>query len=104
MHGVHSVDAPVSGGDTGAKNGQLVTMCGGEKEHYDAVKPLLDIYSKQAELMGAPGSGQHTKAANQIMIASNIFGVCEGLLYAHKSGLDLDQLIALLNKGAAGSF
>lgn len=79
-------------------------MCGGEKEHFDAVKPLLDIYSKQAELMGAPGAGQHTKAANQIMIASKIFGVCEGLIYGHKAGLDLDQMLHLLKGGAAGSF
>jgi 3-hydroxyisobutyrate dehydrogenase len=102
-HGIHSVDAPVSGGDIGAKNGKLVTMVGGEKAAVEHVRPLLDLYSTQVEHMGAPGAGQSTKAANQIMIANNLFGVCEALIYGHKSGLNLEQMIELLNKGAAGS-
>jgi len=79
-------------------------MVGGEKADYDKAKNLLEVYSKEAMLMGGPGAGQHTKAANQIMIANNIFGVCEALIYGHKAGLDLDQMIGLLSKGAAGSF
>lgn len=88
--GVFAVDAPVSGGDVGAKNGCLVTMVGGEKDHVEHVRPLLDMYSTQVEHMGGPGAGQHTKAANQIMIANNLFGVCEALIYGHKAGLNLD--------------
>lgn len=101
---IKAIDAPVSGGDVGAQNGCLVTMVGGEKEHVDHVRPLLDLYSAEVSLMGGPGAGQHTKAANQIMIANNLFGVCEALIYGHKSGLDLDQMTQLLDKGAAGSF
>jgi len=101
---VKVIDAPVSGGDIGAKNGKLVTMVGGEKDDVDHVRPLLDMYSAQVELMGAAGAGQHAKAANQIMIANNLFGVCEALIYGQKSGLNLDQMVQLLSKGAAGSF
>ena len=89
-HGIHSVDAPVSGGDIGAKNGKLVTMVGGDKADVEHVRPLLDMYSTQVEHMGAPGAGQSTKAANQIMIANNLFGVCEALIFGHKSGLNLE--------------
>jgi 3-hydroxyisobutyrate dehydrogenase len=102
--GVHSVDAPVSGGDIGARNGALVTMVGGDQESVDGVRPLLDIYSQNVQHMGAPGAGQHTKAANQIMIATTMVGLCESLLYAQKAGLDHMQMINLLSKGAAGSF
>jgi 3-hydroxyisobutyrate dehydrogenase len=102
--GISCVDAPVSGGDVGAKNGKLVTMVGGQKDHVDHVRPLLDMYSAQVELMGEAGAGQHAKAANQIMIANNLFGVCEALIYGQKSGLNLDQMVQLLSKGAAGSF
>lgn len=87
---IGSVDAPVSGGDIGAQNGMLVTMVGGEEDHFEAVKPLLDIYSQEVQRMGGPGAGMHTKTANQIMIANKIFGTCEGLLYGHAAGLDLD--------------
>ena len=86
---IHSVDAPVSGGDIGAKNGQLVTMVGGEAAAVDACKPLMNVYSKEIQHMGQPGAGQHTKAANQIMIATTMIGTCEALLYAHKAGLDV---------------
>jgi 3-hydroxyisobutyrate dehydrogenase len=101
---IYSIDAPVSGGDIGAKNGKLVTMVGGEKDAYEAVSDLLKCYSLEIQLMGEAGSGQHTKMANQIFIANNMIGVCEGLIYGHKAGLDLNQLITLLSKGAAGSF
>lgn len=102
--GVLSIDAPVSGGDTGAKNGKLVAMIGGEPAAVDACMPLFKCYSAQCQNMGGPGSGQHTKAANQIMIGSTMVGLCEALVYSHKAGLPLDQLITLLSNGAAGSF
>jgi 3-hydroxyisobutyrate dehydrogenase len=102
--GVKSIDAPVSGGDIGAKNGQLVTMVGGETSAVEEVRPLLDIYSKDVQHMGKPGAGQYTKAANQINIATTMVGVCESLLFAQKAGLNIDQMIQLLSKGAAGSF
>lgn len=79
-------------------------MCGGEKSHVEHLMPLLKVYSAEVQHMGKAGAGQHTKAANQIMIANTIFGVCEALIYGHKAGLDLDQMIKLLSKGAAGSF
>jgi len=102
--GIGSVDAPVSGGDIGAKNGALVTMVGGTKNDVEQVRPLLDVFSQEVQHMGEPGAGQHTKAANQIMIATTMVGLCESLLYAQKAGLDHMQMINLLSKGAAGSF
>lgn len=102
-HGVKSVDAPVSGGDIGARGGCLVSMCGGKQTYVDEVRPLLLHYSQSVEWMGEAGAGQHTKAANQIMISNTLFGVCEALIYGQKAGLNLDQMIKLLNKGAAGS-
>lgn len=101
--GVYSYDAPVTGGDVGAKEGRLVTFVGGDKENYDKLEPLLKVYSKVVELLGEAGVGQHTKATNQIMIASKIIGVCEGLIYAHKAGLDVKKTIELLSQGAASS-
>ena len=101
--GVNSVDAPVTGGDVGARNGTLVTMVGGEPNHLDHLRPLLETYSAEIGHFGAAGSGQHTKAANQIMVAQNLLGLCESLVYGHKAGLDLDKMIRMLNKGSAGS-
>lgn len=80
--GIHSVDAPVSGGDIGARNGALVTMVGGAEDAVSGVRPMLDIYSQEVQHMGAAGAGQHTKAANQIMIATTMVGLCESLMYA----------------------
>ena len=77
---------------------------GGDSSAFDKCKPLMECYSSKIELMGGPGAGQHTKMANQIMIASTMIGLCEGLIYGHKAGLNLDQLIQLLQGGAAGSF
>jgi 3-hydroxyisobutyrate dehydrogenase len=102
--GVHSYDAPVSGGDIGAKNGKLVVMIGGEKEPLDPVLKVMQNYSAKMSLMGAAGAGQHTKMTNQTFIAGAIIGVCEGLLYAYKAGLDCNAVIDLLSEGAAGSF
>lgn len=102
--GVFSIDAPVSGGDVGAKSGKLVTMIGGEQEAVDYCGPIMNCYSAECKLMGGPGAGQHTKMANQIMIGTTMVALCEALIYAHKAGLDLSQMIVLLQKGAANSF
>ena len=102
--GVHSIDAPVSGGDVGARNGALSIMMGGKKEHIDAVQPLMENYGKMFANMGAPGAGQHCKAANQVLIAGTMNGMCESLLYGHKAGLDVKDMVEALKPGAAGSF
>lgn len=102
--GIKSIDAPVSGGDIGARNGTLVTMVGGDKDVVDEALDILKTYSAEVQHMGEAGAGQHTKMANQIMIANTMVGLCEALVYGHKAGLDLHQMILLLNKGAAGSF
>ena len=84
-----TVDAPVSGGDIGAKNGKLVSMVGGEKEAVEAVMPVLKCYSANIAHMGGPGKGQETKMVNQIMISGAMVAMCEGLVAGHKCGLDL---------------
>jgi len=101
---VHSVDAPVSGGDVGAKNGTLSIMIGGEKGAVSAVGPLFEKLGRTIIHQGPAGAGQHTKMANQILIATNMIGVCESLLYAWKSGLDLDTVLQSVSSGAAGSW
>mmetsp|Transcript_74308 Transcript_74308/g.103233 ORF Transcript_74308/g.103233 Transcript_74308/m.103233 type:complete len:292 (+) Transcript_74308:35-910(+) len=100
---IFSVDAPVTGGDFGALSGKLCTMTGGDEEHCEHVKPLLLTYSQAVERMGGPGAGQHTKAANQIIIASTMMGNVESLIYGHKAGLDLNKMIQLLMGGSAGN-
>lgn len=102
--GIKCWDAPVSGGDVGAQNGKLVVMVGGDHEGFDQVKSILDSYSLKVSLMGSAGKGQKTKMTNQIIIASGMIGVCEGLLYAQKSELDLNAVVELLGGGAASSF
>ena len=79
-------------------------MCGGEAEAFERAKPYMQLYSAQVKLMGGPGAGQHTKAVNQIMIAGNMIGTVEALIYGHKAGLDLNEVLNLLSQGAAGSF
>ena len=101
--GVHSLDAPVSGGDVGAKNAALSIMIGGEKDVVAAVTPLFEAMGKTIVHQGGPGAGQHTKMVNQILIASNMIAVCEGLLYGHKAGLDLETVLKSVSVGAAGS-
>jgi 3-hydroxyisobutyrate dehydrogenase len=101
---VHAVDAPVSGGDVGAKEARLSIMIGGEKEVVDALRPLFETMGKTIVHQGAAGAGQHTKAVNQVLIASNMIGVCEGLLYAFKAGLDLNVVLESVSSGAAGSW
>ncbi|WP_319481142.1 NAD(P)-dependent oxidoreductase [uncultured Draconibacterium sp.] len=99
---IQSVDAPVSGGDVGAKNGTLSIMAGGDKEAFDKVLPLFEIMGKQIVYQGEAGSGQHTKMCNQITIAGTMIGVCEALLYGHKAGLDLPTMLSSISGGAAG--
>ncbi|NNF98614.1 MAG: NAD(P)-dependent oxidoreductase [Desulfobacteraceae bacterium] len=104
IKGVGALDAPVSGGDVGAREATLAIMVGGDSGIYDRVLPLFEIMGKNIALMGPAGMGQHTKMANQISIASGMIGVVEALLYAHKAGLDLNHVIDVIGKGAAGSW
>lgn len=101
--GVHSVDAPVSGGDVGAKNAALSIMVGGDADVVEALKPLFECMGKTIVHQGGPGTGQHTKMVNQILISSNMVALCEGLLYAYKAGLDLESVFKSVSVGAAGS-
>src|SRR5438094_2200395 len=101
--GVYSLDAPVSGGDVGAKNAGLSIMIGGDKDVVDAVTPIFECMGKTIIHQGPSGSGQHTKMVNQILIASNMIAVCEGLLYGYKAGLDLETVFKSVSVGAAGS-
>jgi 3-hydroxyisobutyrate dehydrogenase len=102
--GVHSLDAPVSGGDIGARNAALSIMVGGEKDDFDAVLPLFELMGKNIVYQGKAGSGQHTKMCNQIAIAAGMMGVCESLAYAKKSGLDPATVLKSIESGAAGSW
>lgn len=98
-----TVDAPVSGGDIGAKEGRLVTMCGGEASTIEKVRAIMECYSRKIEHNGNAGKGQHTKMANQIVLAGNMTGMVEGLMYASKMGLDVSQMIDTVSSGAAAS-
>jgi 3-hydroxyisobutyrate dehydrogenase len=100
--GVSSLDAPVSGGDIGAQNGTLAIMIGGDKETYEKVLPFFELMGKNISYMGKEGAGQHTKMSNQILIASTMIGTIESLLYAYKAGNDLEAVINVIGKGAAG--
>ncbi len=101
---VESLDAPVSGGDIGAREGTLAIMVGGDESVFKRVLPLFELMGKNIALMGGPGLGQHTKMSNQIVIAGNMIGAVEALLYARRAGLDLDQMIGVIGKGAAASW
>jgi 3-hydroxyisobutyrate dehydrogenase-like beta-hydroxyacid dehydrogenase len=102
--GIGFVDAPVSGGQAGAVNGQLGIMCGGEQADFDKAKPVIDVYAKMAALIGAPGAGQLTKMVNQIVIAGLLQGLAEGLSFGKRAGLDLEKVIGVISKGAAQSW
>jgi 3-hydroxyisobutyrate dehydrogenase len=102
--GVASVDAPVSGGDIGAKNAALSIMIGGDKDIVESLQPLFSAMGKTIVYQGGAGAGQHTKMANQILIATNMIGVCESLLYGYKAGLDLPTMLQSVGPGAAGSW
>ena len=104
LKGVFSVDAPVSGGDIGAKNATLSIMIGGDKAVVEALNPCWQAMGKTVIHQGGPGAGQHTKMVNQTLIASNMVGVCEALLYAYKAGLDLPTVMQSVSPGAAGSW
>ncbi len=101
--GVHALDAPVSGGDVGAKNAALSIMIGGDTDVVAAVRPLFEAMGKTIVHQGAPGAGQHTKMVNQILISTKMIGVCEALLYGYKAGLDLETVFKSVSVGAAGS-
>lgn len=103
-HGVKSIDAPVSGGDVGAKEARLSIMIGGDKATVDALAPCWEAMGKTIVYQGGPGAGQHTKMVNQTLIATNMIGVCEALLYAHRAGLDLNTVMQSVESGAAGSW
>ena len=99
-----AIDAPVSGGDIGARNGTLSIMCGGEEKLVNAITPVLSVFGKQIVYQGLSGSGQHAKMCNQIAIATNMIGVCEALVYAEKAGLDPETVLKSISTGAAGSW
>ena len=99
---VDFIDAPVSGGQVGAINGTLSIMMGGKKEVVDSVLPLFETFGKNMVYQGPAGAGQHTKMCNQITIAGTLIGVCEGLIYGAKAGLNLDTMLMSISKGAAG--
>jgi len=104
LKGVKTLDAPVSGGDLGARNGTLAVMCGGEKEVFDRVLPLLETFGANIRLMGGAGAGQHTKMCNQILLANNMIGVVESLLYGHRAGMGMNEIIDVIGSGAAASW
>ncbi|ULA62694.1 MAG: putative oxidoreductase YkwC [Nitrospira sp.] len=99
--GLHAIDAPVSGGDIGARNATLSIMAGGERETVESVRPLFERLGKKMVYQGGPGAGQHAKLCNQIVIAGTMVGVCESLLYGFKAGLDLTQMLESIRGGAA---
>ena len=102
--GVYALDAPVSGGDLGARNATLSIMLGGDQDVAEALQPLWDAMGKTVVYQGPAGSGQHTKMVNQTLIASNMIGVCEALLYGYRAGLDLPTVLKSVASGAAGSW
>jgi 3-hydroxyisobutyrate dehydrogenase len=104
QRGVLSLDAPVSGGDIGAREARLSIMVGGERELFERMRPVWQTLAKRYVYQGSAGSGQHTKMVNQILIASAMVGVCEALLYGHRAGLELESVLTSVTSGAAGSW
>ncbi|MEN5277924.1 NAD(P)-dependent oxidoreductase [Brucella sp. TWI432] len=102
--GFHFIDAPVSGGQAGAENGVLTVMVGAEEPIFDRAKPIIEAYARSVGLMGPVGSGQLAKMVNQICIAGLMQGLAEGIHFGKKAGLDIEKLIAVISKGAAGSW
>lgn len=102
--GIYALDAPVSGGDVGAKNGQLTIMVGGNEEAFATMLPIFEAMGSNIVLQGQAGAGQHTKLSNQITIASNMIGVSEAIVYAKKAGLDPTRVLESITAGAAGSW
>ncbi len=104
QHGAYFIDAPVSGGEQGAKTGQLTIMCGGDPDAYARIEPVIKSYAKQSRLMGPSGSGQLTKMVNQICIAGLVEGLSEGLSFARAVGLNPASVVDVISKGAAQSW
>ena len=102
--GVGFVDAPVSGGQAGAENGQLGIMCGGDEATYARAEPVMEVYAKACKLMGESGAGQLTKMVNQICIAGLVQGLSEGMHFGEKAGLDMRKVVEVISQGAAGSW
>ena len=98
------VDAPVSGGQAGAENGVLTVMCGGDQQVFDKAKPVIEAFARMVGLMGPVGAGQLTKMINQICIAGLVQGLAEGIHFGHKAGLDVNKVVEVISKGAAGSW
>jgi 3-hydroxyisobutyrate dehydrogenase len=102
--GAEALDAPVSGGDVGARNGTLVVMAGGSEAAFARAQPVFDAVGERIVHCGPPGAGQHTKMMNQVAIAAGMIAVCEALLYAQRAGLDLERAVETIGGGAAGSW
>ncbi len=102
--GVGFIDAPVSGGQAGAENGQLAVMCGGDENVYAGIEPVIDAYAKISVLVGGTGSGQLTKMVNQVCIAGLIQGLSEALDFGRRAGLDMDRVLSVIGGGASGSW
>ncbi len=102
--GLAVLDAPVSGGDVGAREARLTIMVGGDSDAFLAVLPVLEVMGKNIVLQGGPGSGQHTKMVNQIAIAAGMVGMCEAITYARRAGLDPEKVLECISGGAAGSW
>ena len=102
--GMAALDAPVSGGDIGARDAKLSIMVGGEEEDFAVIRPILEVMGNQIVYQGPAGAGQHTKMCNQITIASNMIGITEALVYAQKAGLDPERVLQSITTGAAGSW
>jgi len=102
--GIGFIDAPISGGESGAVNGQLTVMCGGDQAHFDKAVPVIDAYAKAVKLMGPVGAGQLTKMVNQICIAGLLQGLSEAVNFAQAAGLDMDEVVGAIGKGAAQSW
>ena len=101
--GLHAIDAPVTGGDSGAKAGTLTILAGGKKEDFDTCMPVFEAMGKNINYEGKAGNGQHTKMCNQIAIAGALAGACEAMVYAKNVGLDVDVMLKSISTGAAGS-
>lgn len=99
--GAHALDAPVSGGDLGAKEGRLTVMVGGEKPAFEIIRPIMEVFSEELRLFGPAGSGQHTKMTNQIMLAGTMTAMTEMFAYAERAGLDLEKVVKTVNGGGA---
>jgi len=103
-NGCHFLDAPVSGGQAGAENGVLTVMCGGDAAVFEAARPVIDAYARMVGLMGPAGAGQLTKMINQICIAGLVQGLAEGIHFGQQAGLDIEKVVEVISKGAAGSW